>query len=174
MPNGGVYKITNIVNNKCYIGSAANIYKRWSWHKRYLTLNNHHSILLQRAWNKYGETNFKFEILECGMIDPKDLIKREQYYIDIFKCYEPSKGYNVYKIAGSPKGYKHTAETKLKISIINKGKSMSAEAKAKMSAYQLNRSDEHKKNMSLSLKKRVFSAEHRKKLSEANRRRYAK
>jgi group I intron endonuclease len=61
----GVYQIRNIINNKRYIGSSARgIYNRWKLHKSTLNRKIHHSILLQRAWDKYGKENFIFEILE--------------------------------------------------------------------------------------------------------------
>ena len=58
----GIYKITNNVNGKFYIGSSQNISRRWYDHKRELRIQKHHNKYLQRAWNKYGEENFSFEI----------------------------------------------------------------------------------------------------------------
>jgi predicted GIY-YIG superfamily endonuclease len=50
----GIYYIKNITNNKLYIGSSKDILKRFYEHKRLLRHNKHHSIRLQRAWDKYG------------------------------------------------------------------------------------------------------------------------
>jgi group I intron endonuclease len=86
----GVYKIKNIINNKVYIGSSKNIENRWKQHIYELNKNNHHSIKLQRAWNKYGKDNFKFEVIEECDIDR--LLYLEQYYIDKYKSY--FEGYN--------------------------------------------------------------------------------
>lgn len=62
----GIYSITNLVNNKKYIGQSINIHDRWTRHKYQLNTNSHDNIVLQRAWNKYGKNSFKFEIiLEC-------------------------------------------------------------------------------------------------------------
>ena len=58
-----IYSIKNKVNGKCYIGSTNNPRVRWSKHKGDLNRNTHHSFVLQRAWNKYGEANFEFNIL---------------------------------------------------------------------------------------------------------------
>ena len=60
----GIYKITNLTNNKCYIGSSFNLFNRLHNHKTNLRKNRHHNVYLQRAYNKYGEENFKFEIVE--------------------------------------------------------------------------------------------------------------
>lgn len=54
----GVYEIRNTLNNKRYIGSSINIYRRWRDHKRMLNLSVHPNKHLQSAWNKYGEKHF--------------------------------------------------------------------------------------------------------------------
>jgi len=108
----GIYKITNIINNKIYIGSAVNVYIRWKAHIQLLQNNNHHSIYLQNSWNKYGGGNFKFEVIEY-VEDNNLLIEKEQYYFDIYKPYNPLYGYNESPTASSPLGVKHTDETKI-------------------------------------------------------------
>ena len=90
----GIYKITNIINNKCYVGSAKNIKQRWQKHKQFLRRKIHHSIALQRAWNKYKINNFQFDVVEY-VEDIKTLIQREQHYFDTLK-----PEYNTCKIAG--------------------------------------------------------------------------
>lgn len=75
----GIYKIESINNNKPYIGSSNNIERRWNEHIRQLNKGEHHSIKLQRAWNKYGEDNFVFTIIEECEIN--ELLNREHYYI---------------------------------------------------------------------------------------------
>ena len=69
------------------------------------------------------------EILEY--CDSKYVISREQYYIDLLK-----PKYNILKIAGSNLGYKHSEETRAKISVAGKGKTLSELTKAKMSDSQ--------------------------------------
>lgn len=76
----GIYKITNIVNGKFYIGSSKEIIQRWVDHRYLLNSNNHHSKHLQSSWNKHGEQSFLFEIVEeC---EKEKLIEREQFYLD--------------------------------------------------------------------------------------------
>ena len=58
----GIYKITNIINNKVYVGSAVNVTYRFKTHKRLLKQNKHFNTHLQSSYNKYGKDNFKFEM----------------------------------------------------------------------------------------------------------------
>lgn len=110
-----IYQIRNIKNGKVYIGSTMDYIGRQKRHLRRLSNNNHHSIILQRSWNKHGKDNFIFEVLE--VIDDKNvLLEREQYYLDTYDSYNPKNGYNICKVAGSSIGFKHTEETKLKMS----------------------------------------------------------
>jgi group I intron endonuclease len=88
-----VYIIKNILNNKCYIGSTINYLVRFKKHKYRLNKNKHHSVLLQRAWNKYGEENFVFEIVE-EVLKKSKLIEREQHWLDTLK-----PKYNICEIA---------------------------------------------------------------------------
>ena len=104
----GIYKITNSVNNKIYIGSAVNLNSRKNEHWYELRNNKHHSKYLQRSWNKYKGEVFKFEIVEYCNIE--NLITREQYYIDTLK-----PKYNSCKIAGSMLGFKFTQDSKNKM-----------------------------------------------------------
>ena len=104
-----IYAIVNKINNKLYIGSAKSFYTRFYRHLSRLKRNEHHSIILQNAWNKYGEENFSFELLEIVSLD--EILKREQWYIDFFK-----PEYNICKKAGNTLGIKHTMETRIKMS----------------------------------------------------------
>lgn len=99
MINSGIYIIVCLITNKMYVGSALCFKYRWSKHLRELRNNIHHSSRLQNAWNKYGEENFIFEIIEkCCR---EKLIEREQFYIDELYSF-----YNICKTAGSKLGVK--------------------------------------------------------------------
>lgn len=149
----GIYCFTNIITNKKYIGSAKNIIKRQQRHLYMLRHNKHHSILFQRAFNKYGEENFKFETLEI-VNDFTKIIEREQYYFDTI-LFSKNKylflklSYNLCPTAYSTLGLiktkeardkmkmvkhaPHSNETRLKISKANKGKIRTQETKNKIS-----------------------------------------
>ena len=76
----GIYRIKNKINEKCYYGSSKNIEKRWKTHLNQLRNKKHINTILQKAWNKYGEDNFSFEIVEeCKL---ENLFETEQKYID--------------------------------------------------------------------------------------------
>ena len=59
-----IYKITNLVNDKFYVGSTINKKVRFRQHRRFLRQNRHHCKHLQAAWNLYGESKFTFEVVE--------------------------------------------------------------------------------------------------------------
>lgn len=122
----GIYKITNLITNKVYIGSSKNLNKRYKEHFNSLKNNNHHSSKLQRSYNKYKENAFKFEILEECNIDK--LIEREQYYMDNYKPF-----FNINPKASSCEGRVLTKNHKLKISNSNKNKIRSEELKLRWS-----------------------------------------
>ena len=163
----GIYFIVNLVNSKLYVGSAVDFEKRWKNHRIELRLNRHCNIYLQAAWNKHGESNFAFYVIEH--VDRSQLVEREQYWIDRSQCCDREKGYNLAPTAGSLIGFKPTQETLEKLSKIRKGKKRSEEFKKKISDSWKTRvvSEEAKRNMSLAHIGRKPSEETRKKMSEA-------
>lgn len=82
----GIYKITNKINGKAYVGQSKHIKRRWREH-----VNGLENSTIGNAIKKYGEENFSFEILESCSIE--ELNDREIYYIDKLDTY--GKGYNV-------------------------------------------------------------------------------
>ena len=114
-----IYKITNLVNGKCYIGQTKNYKERIKSH-----LKERGSILLARAVKKYGVNNFKCEKLLICEINEVDRYER-----DCIKQYNSiENGYNIHpgggwsnedharKIANSMKGHIVSEETRRKIS----------------------------------------------------------
>jgi group I intron endonuclease len=114
--HSGVYAIICRVTNKFYVGSSKNISKRLNHHYKNLKNNNHRNPHLQNAWNLYGEDNFYNLILEYA----ENNIEREQYWIEKTQCYLRDIGFNNTRKANAPLGYKHTKETREKMSLIKK------------------------------------------------------
>ena len=93
----GIYKITNKINGKCYIGQSVNITERWKAH-RTRSMNNFPSNKdydshFYRSIRKYGLENFDFEIIEECSIDELD--EKEQFYINKYNSSNQNFGYNV-------------------------------------------------------------------------------
>jgi len=112
----GIYCWTNKINNKSYIGSSSNLNIRFKnyFSIRYLKAKESNSIIYS-ALLKYGHRHFNLKILEY--CDKKDLITKEQYYLDLLK-----PEYNILKIANSRLGKLHSLDAKLKMSLSRKGK----------------------------------------------------
>lgn len=107
----GIYMITNYITNKRYIGSSINIGQRLWTHRSELRHNLHPNSHLQNSWNKYGENNFNYTILEhCN---PEIRFEREQYYVDLFK---PEYNICVEVVQNPPK----TLDTRKKHSVTRK------------------------------------------------------
>ena len=86
---GIIYKITNIINNKVYIGQTVNTIKqRWNKH-----CHSNGCRSLYNAILKYGKENFNIEIIETLPIEELD--KREIYWINYYKSNNKKFGYNI-------------------------------------------------------------------------------
>ncbi|MDQ3684416.1 MAG: GIY-YIG nuclease family protein [Acidobacteriota bacterium] len=96
----GVYRILCIPTGKIYIGSAVDLRARWGTHRRSLRRGTHYNFHLQRAWDKYGETNFEFSVME--LMGTSDLLRAEQTWIDRTGCADGKTGFNISNVAGSP------------------------------------------------------------------------
>lgn len=104
--NKYIYKITNTINNKCYIGQTVNYEKRFRTHKSQLRNNNHENPHLQNSWNIYGEENFIFEVIDYG----ENYNELEKKYIRYFKSNNREFGFNITSGGDLPpahKGEKH-------------------------------------------------------------------
>lgn len=160
-----IYMIRNQINNKIYIGSAVNGRKRKNEHFTALRSHKHPNRHLQNAFNKYGEKQFNFEILQI-INDKQNLIEQEQYWMDI---YYPE--YNIAPKAGSCLGMECSKETKRKISEARNGKKHSEESNKKLSESLKGRllSEETKQKMSKFQKGRKHSEKTKRKISEAKK-----
>lgn len=104
----GIYKIQSTYKpDRIYIGSGKNVKGRWNLHLYLLRHNRHHSKKLQLHYNKYGESDLKFELItECTL---NKLLIKEQCYMNVFQPY-----FNCSKVAKSREGVKWSEETRAK------------------------------------------------------------
>lgn len=87
----GIYKITNLINQKVYIGQSDRLNDREREHFYRLNRNEHHNEHLQRAFNKYGKDNFIFECVE----QTADLDNREIHWINEYGGINSKLNYNL-------------------------------------------------------------------------------
>ena len=156
---GEIYIITNKINGKQYVGQTIKTHDlRFRQHIR------KRKSYIGNAINKYGEDNFKVElILRC---DNKMLDEYEIKFISAYNTIKPN-GYNLTeggsvnilteesreKIRQSKLGKKHTDDAKRKIGEANSGRK---------------HTEEHKKKIGNAFKGTVLTEEHKEKISKAN------
>jgi group I intron endonuclease len=120
----GIYKITNKVNGKFYVGSSKDIEHRWYCHKNDLRAKRHINPKLQHSWDFYGEDKFSFDVIEEVKSDENLLLEREQYHLNLLKPYERKIGYNICPTAEGGDNITHNPNKEAfieKMKIINHG-----------------------------------------------------
>ena len=164
MKQTGVYCWRSLRDGKVYVGSAAVSFdNRRRDHLKMLKKGNHHSIHFQRAWFKYGQENFVFEVLKrCS---PRKCLYWEQVFIDRNKSFYCKYGYNRCPTAGSSLGIKRTKEQKAQM----RGRPCSAETRRKLSlAFSKRRHSEvTKKRIGRKHRGKVISEDHKRRISLA-------
>lgn len=180
-----IYQVLCTKSGNSYIGSSTDYVTRWGEHRRALRAGKHHAFILQRAWNRHGEAAFRFQVIE-HVADDATILDREQHWIEAVR-----PKYNSAKFAGSGRGFRHSEETKARLSAMfkgrkmppftaehrerlaaaNRGKKLSPETVAKVRAANLGRRNtpEAIARMCAAQKGRVFTEEHKQRLSEAQR-----
>lgn len=181
---GFVYKITNTVSNKAYIGISVNEPTQGRIRNH---LSGRGNRIIANAVKKYGKDAFTYEILEENVFD-EFLPDFEVAYIEKFNTIAPH-GYNLTsggdhkipseetrrKLSEANKGKKRppfSAEHRRKISEATKGRRKhSAESRRKLSESHKGKtlSEEHRRKISEAQKGRQISAEHRRKLLESHK-----
>lgn len=89
----GIYKILNTLTGDFYIGSSNRLNRRKAEHWLKLRKERHDNQILQRAFLKYGEDCFTFEVVE--LCEESVMLEVEQRYLDLLK-----PKYNIAKLAG--------------------------------------------------------------------------
>lgn len=149
-----IYSITNTLDNKRYIGRAKKHSRRWSRHRYELRRSIHTNLHLQRAWNKHGEGNFLFEVIE-HCLSEEQTWDRECHWISHYQSTDPDKGYNQ---SPGGKGSAASPEGRAKISARHKGKPLSPQ---------------HRQRIGDGNRGKTISSECRERLSKALLQRYA-
>lgn len=128
----GIYKITNTINNKVYVGSSIDIKTRWSNHRKKLSYGIHPNAGLQNDYDLYGDTCFKYDVIcECSKrVCNAAETAWTKYYKEDGRCYNISIGTRL------------SDETKEKISNALSGRIVTDETKNKLSMAAKNRTPE--------------------------------
>lgn len=114
MPRGKIYKITNLVNQKIYIGCTVNSLEKRFCEHIYRGLKTDSNCKLYNSIKKYNIENFKIELIEeC---DLSNIYEREIFYIDKYDTYK--NGLNSTYGGEGCLGYVHSPEIRKKISKI--------------------------------------------------------
>lgn len=150
-----IYRATNLINNKVYIGFTENLTRRIEEHKygyKYST-----NKVFYKAIKKYGWDNFLWEAIYQSADYEHTLKIMEPYFIaehksciNVINC----NGYNISTGGEGTKGYTHTQEARQKMSLLRKGRA--PWNKGKIGEY------------STTAKGKIISEETKKKLREAN------
>lgn len=128
-----VYEIRHLTSGRRYIGGAVDFVNRRSVHRYRLRRNNHSDGDLQRLWNADGEGAFAFIILEI-VEDPSRLLELEQRFLDLAFAQDDQPPLNMVRYAGAPRGFKHGAAMRAKLSSARKGRPQTEAHKAARSA----------------------------------------
>ncbi len=188
----GVYGIRSTITGKYYVGSSVDIRRRWATHRKELASGTHVGIKLLHAWRKYGSDAWEWVVLEECLLDRKQLLEREQHWIDTLSSYE--NGYNSLPKAGqgtrgrkqtpeevakrvatrrARNNFGHTEETKKLIGDSQKGKKrgpMSEAQRRLLSKIKLEKGmpESERQRMSKMARERVYTDEIRRNMSLAH------
>ena len=122
----GIYKIENLINHKVYIGQSISIASRLKQHKSDLKNNRHANSHLQSSWNKYGEENFIFEIID--LCTKEQLNEKEIYWIEYYGGKNNQLNFNQ-KDGGKFGSLNELSIEKIKLKTIGKHRSPKTEFK---------------------------------------------
>lgn len=146
MKECGIYRFYNLTNGKSYVGQSRDLQHRYNEHLNLLRRGVDGCSILNKAWQKYGEDSFGYEILCYCSEDELD--EKEKMFIETYNAL--SDGYNCTEGGGGISGYHHTSEARKKIGDAFRGKTLSEEHKKKCSECQKGKklTPEHKKALS--------------------------
>jgi len=160
-----IYCITNLVNDKKYVGQTIRDPDvRWYEHK--YNANNDCVYYIHRSMRKYGSTNFQFEVIDESTNNIDELNDLEEFYISF---YDTFKGHG-YNLTSGGDSFVMSEETKEKLKQVHLGKKLTDEHRQKLSESQIGRkhSKETRQRMVESRKNIILSEDSKRKIWEAN------
>lgn len=179
----GIYKFTNKINDKVYIGQAVNLRSRVKGHLNCVKKN--HNYPIYNSMRKHNVENFELEILAQGNFSKTELDDLEVDFIRLYNSIDRLYGYNLTQGGEGTSGYKHTEQTKKKLSQAKIGKNLgkkyslehckkisdSLKGKPKSETHKLNltgkrHSEETKEKLSKIHKGKIISQEQKQKMRE--------
>lgn len=165
---GIIYKYTNKINGKVYIGQTVNEEKRKKEHR-----GAYGNYPFHRAIRKYGWDNFDYEVVFTTISSDLDRLKylldtMEKYFIKKYNSFGEG-GYNCTLGGGGSLGRKQTEEAKKRISEKNSGKKPSEETRRKLSIASRNMSAETRRKLSIAGTGRKHTEEAKRKISESKK-----
>jgi group I intron endonuclease len=168
----GIYMLSNLNNNKNYVGQTHDLDGREDNYVNDLRpSSNRYNQHLKNSFAKHGPDNFSFNILDADCDDQFDLNTTERYYIWLYDSYKPECGYN--KTLGGNAG-EATDETRKKISerVNEYWKDPNSRLKASELHKNSYKNPERKINLSEAQKKRFEDPNVRLKQSNGQKKRY--
>jgi len=169
----GIYKILNNITNDVYIGQSKNLNQREKIHFSVLKRRKHENPYLQNAFDKYGEKNFIFEIIQELENDQEQLNLMEIYWIAYYNSFKDDGG--GYNLTRGGDCIILSEDTKKRMSISKKGiipwntglkTSESTKRKQSLATKGVPKSEETRKKMSIAQTGRKYSEEQNKRNSE--------
>lgn len=160
---GYIYKTTNLINNKIYIGKHIS-------EKASKTYKGSGKILKQ-AFKKYGKENFLCEVIATASTED-ELNTLEACWIEQYNSRDPKIGYNIVAGGLGTSGYRHTEEAKQKMSKAKTGRKLTEDWKRHVSEAQQGRfvSEETREKLRQANLGRKHTDETKEKLREAHKR----
>jgi group I intron endonuclease len=161
-----IYKITNKINGKIYIGKTKNVKSRWQKHI-WVANNKKYNRPLHNNIRKYGSQNFNIEIIDSYELEIDAFMAETKHILD-YQSNDLTKGMNLTAGGEGPSGMKHSNKTKEHLSIVCSGWSQSEEAKQKIGQAHKGKivSKETREKLKAANLGKILSEETRNKLSK--------
>jgi group I intron endonuclease len=109
-----IYKVINLINNKIYIGQTIQTLRERKRRHISCAFVSNSNVYFHKALRKYGKENFKWEIIDIAETH-EELNEKEKYWIALYNSFGEN-GYNCTIGGDATTGYKHTEESKEKMS----------------------------------------------------------